>query len=218
MERYNGHVCITGSELIKSDDNPKGIISLANYSQLVNRNHIKVLRRGCYGTPALIDFDSLPLRYKQLYTATYGDPYRIMKDNYIAEHIERDVNAYNFYKNYRLDDGRSLPEERIEEYITNAEILAAINKIVNNRRAMRKALSGSQSGIWESIATTVADMDKTKYPHTLPANHVRLREKVKSYLKEGYTSLIHKGYCNKNTEKVNEEAKLWLLAKWAGID
>jgi len=217
MERYNGHVCITGSELIKSDDNPRGIISLANYSQLVNRNHIKVLRRGCYGTPALIDFDSLPLRYKQLYTVTYGDPYRIMKDNYIAEHIERDVNAYNFYKTYRLENDKSLPEERIEEYITNAEILAAINKIVNNRRAMRKALSGSQTGIWESITAAVADMDKVKYPHSLPSNPVRLREKVKTFLKEGYPSLIHKGYCNKNTEKINEDAKWWVLAMWSNM-
>lgn len=217
MERYQGKICILATQLIEDPDNPKGFISLANYKQLCHRGHINVTRRACYGTPALVDFDTLPLRYRQLYITSFGDPYKIMQDNFIATHIERDANAYSFYKNYRLDNGKSLPEERIEEYITNAEILSAIHKIVNNRRAMRKALSGSTHGIWENIAQAVADMDKEKYPHSLPTNHVRLREKVRSFINDGYESLIHKGYCNKNTEKVNEDAKLWLLARWANM-
>lgn len=217
MERHEGKVCILATEIIESPDNPKGFISINNYKQLCHRGHIKVARRACYGTPALVDFDSLPLRYRQLYISRLGDPYRIMKDNFISSYIVRDPNAYTYYRSYRLDDGRSLPDDKIEEYIINAEILSAVNKIVNDRKAIRKALSGSNKGIWENIATTVADMDKEKYPHTLPANHVRLREKLRAYLKEGYESLIHKGYCNKNTEKINGDARLWLLARWGGM-
>jgi hypothetical protein len=31
----------------------------------------------------------------------------------------------------------------------------------------------------------------------------------------GYEGLIHKGYCNKNSEKINDNAKLWVLARWS---
>ena len=40
----------------------------------------------------------------------------------------------------------------------------------------------------------------------------RLKEKYDKYKKNGNLSLIHAGYGNKNTEKINEDAKLWLLA------
>lgn len=224
MERHDGKLCISGSEFIESAENPNGIVSLANYKKLVMRSHIQVLRRACYGTPALIDWESLPLRYKQLYIARFGDPYKQMQDNYIASYIVRDAEAWLYYNDYRLDDGRSLPAERITEYVINAEILDAVSRIAADRKAMRKALSGSTKGIWETLAVQVAqlaeqvdELKNKKFPHTLPQNHVRLREKVKQFKADGYESLIHRGYCNKNTEKINDNARLWLLARWANM-
>ena len=53
-----------------------GIISKSNYDQLVSRKKIKVLQRGCLGTPALADFSSFPERFRRVMELTWKD--RIM--------------------------------------------------------------------------------------------------------------------------------------------
>ncbi|MEI6061735.1 MAG: kinase, partial [Bacteroidota bacterium] len=78
-----------------------------------------------------------------------------------------------------------------------------------------KDMGGKQAGLWESLSLTLSELDKKLYPHTLPENPVRLREKYMLYKRDGYLSLVHKGYGNKVAEKINDLAKLWLLSKWA---
>lgn len=74
---FNGTLCISGSELIISDKNPNGILSLSNYSTLQKRKRINVLRRGCCGSPALIEFDSLPQKYRTKWIEQNGKPTEI---------------------------------------------------------------------------------------------------------------------------------------------
>lgn len=42
----------------------------------------------------------------------------------------------------------------------------------------------------------------------------RLKPGVKEYEEMGYKALIHANFGNKNSEKVNNDAKQWLLARW----
>lgn len=218
MELYQGKWCISGSELIISPENPDGVMSIYTYKNLYLRGKITVLRRGCRNTPALIEFDSLPMRYQEQYLDKLGyDPRDAgVEKNGIAKSLERDETAREFFKKHVLANGERLTIEAQEEYSTNADILKTIHSMANNMRNFRNA-RGSRSGMWDILANELKELDQCRFPHSLPTNPVRLREKVTRYLNEGPTSLIHRGHGNKVAEKLSEEARRWLLARWSNM-
>ena len=74
MQQYNGVLCISGSELIRSEENPTGLMCGNTYRSLVTRKRINVIRRaGGEGRTALIEFKSLPVKYREAIQSRYGD-------------------------------------------------------------------------------------------------------------------------------------------------
>ena len=74
MEQYEGILCITGSELIRDDRNPDGLMSVYTACSLVQRNQLRRLRRASQGSPALYEYMSLPLKYRRAWEEKHGDP------------------------------------------------------------------------------------------------------------------------------------------------
>lgn len=74
MEQYEGILCITGSELIRDDRNPEGLMSLSCVKQQVLRGQLNRLRRASQGSPALYEYASLPLKYRRAWEEQHGDP------------------------------------------------------------------------------------------------------------------------------------------------
>lgn len=80
MEVYNGHICVTVAELTDSVSGEQ-IMSRENYDVLVRRKRLNILRPGKgLDSYALIEWASLPLRFKERYIAKYGDPERIIME------------------------------------------------------------------------------------------------------------------------------------------
>ena len=210
FEYYDNILAIYASSLYE-----KGITTLYNYRNLVNRGKINVVRRGCRNTPALVEYESLPQRFKTKINTLFGDPHKTTKNTQFKDYLNTDLKAIEFYNNYTLDDGTALPEKNQKEYTANAIILNAIDNITTNISAKRKALGGSNSKVWQKIADIVKELPKHTYPHSLPNNHRRLKQKLQDYKQGGYEALIHKGFCNSNSEKINDAAKFWLLSRWA---
>lgn len=212
MEFYEGNIaCISYSELTD------GIITESNYRNLCNRDKINVLRRGCYGTPALIEYDTLPQRIKDAVVEKYGSPYKMIPRNIVREVIAPDAEARKFFDHYRLTDGRLLPNATRDEYYANAIVLNAANLVANNRKLRVRSMGkGSISNVWLLISEAVNELSHEKYPHTLPTNDRRLKEKAASYRKGGYESLIHKNFCNKSAAKVDDDVKESLLIELIG--
>lgn len=211
MEYFNNILCVEGGWLYGEGD----VMTFSNYINLTKRGQVKQIRRGCKGTPSLIAYESIPERFKQVIVEKWGNPYEQVKHNQFSEKIEADNRAIDFYRSYVLTDGRLLPTENQTEYATNAAIINTINKVMADRKAMRRALGGSTSKLWIKVSITINELDRKQWPHSLPTNYRKLKERVKIYNEEGYDSLIHKGFCNNNSEKISEEAKLWMLARWA---
>jgi hypothetical protein len=207
----NSVLCVEGGALY---DEQYGIMSQSNYKQL-KRRYLETVRTGGNGRTALIAFESIPEKYKQKVISLFGDPYKAVKHNQFKNYLEQDTRAIEYYNDYTLDSGEALPEKNKKEYAANAAVLNAIHTITSQNTARRKALGGSKSKIWNKIAEVIQTLPKHTYPHTLPTNVRRLKQKLADYKFNGYESLIHKGFCNKNSEKVNEEAKLWILSRWA---
>lgn len=203
MEYHNNTLCIEAGWLIEN-----GIISENNYRRMQQRKHLNVVRRACRNTPALVAYESIPSRFKaDIIAKLGGDPYQIAKPNILEEHITTNSEASVFFESYRLSDGRRLPANTRLEYYNNAIILDAIHRIVVTKVARKKAMGGKMTHVWEHISEAVRGLDRTKYPHALPEYPLRLKDRYRIYIKEGYESLIHKNFTNNHAAKINDEVK-----------
>lgn len=210
FEYYQNNIlCVQANWLVDAE-----IVTLFNYRALVSRGHLKRLQLGGNGRKALIQFDTMRSDIKNKVIELAGDPYAKVTTITFTDYILDDQKAYEFFRNYTLDSGEALPERNIKEYCCNASIANAINTIVNSKLAQRKALAGSKVNVWERIAEVVSELPKHTYPHSLPRNQRILRDKVKQYLNDGYGVFIHKAFGSKNAEKINDDAKSFVLARW----
>lgn len=219
FEYFNNQLCVEARWLID-----EGIMTKSNYDMLRHRGLIDVVRRACLNTPALVAYESLPERFKKKIKAKVGDPYKLVHKGKLRSLIAPDATARKYYREYIMDNGEHLPETAQVEYRTNAEILNAIHKIVVDKPT-RARIIGKSTGLWPAIAKAVLNLDKTAFKHTLPDNYRRLQERYRKYKAKdnskydriGYESLIHGNWCNKNSEKINDEAKVWVLSRWTSM-
>ena len=188
-----------------------GIMTESNYKQLVLRKKVKVLQRGCLGTPALADFSSFPERFRRVMETVFGDPKAERSTNALDEFLGQDTKAMEYYSSYEVDDNRYLPAETIKEYYANACVLNAVHLLLNSRRSLQKMCGGTVKAYWPTIAQNVMDLDREQYPHSLPLNDRRLKDRYNQYQKGGYEVLIHKNFCNNNSAKVAEDAQQALM-------
>lgn len=185
----------------------EGIITKDAYHKLTQRQNIRVVRRGCANTPALVAYESIPERFRRLIEQKVGDPYKMVKVNQVESHIKPNTEASKLFETFRLPDGRFLRAETQREYYANAQVLDAIHRLISDKKAKRAALGHRASRAWEQIAEGVMELDRTKYPHNLPANPRRLEEKYKQYMHEGPECLIHRNFMSKNAAKIDDDVK-----------
>lgn len=181
------------------------------YDHYVRRYpHVRLRKGGGPGCPALLSYDLLRSDIKERIVEKYGNVKEANRRNKIMELIEPDFKASTFFANYQFDDGNGIKAERQREYNANAMVLNAITRFVNDTSSRQKALGNRNTRLWEVVCEAVNTLDEKQYPHTLPTNATRLREKYKNYHDHGYLQLIHKGTGNNNARRVNEDVK-WLI-------
>ena len=109
MELYNNLLCLTIDEVIPS------IFRRDNFYYHVKKGNVRMAReaRGL-GHYALIEYDSLPARFKAKYIEVYGaDAHEIMAKETKSAFV-LDGKTREFYTEYLLENGEHLPEGRIE--------------------------------------------------------------------------------------------------------
>ena len=192
IERYNGHVGISGSWLAST-------VGQANYNSWLTRGHIRSLRRGGNGRTALIDWMSMGTRLKsQVMEALGGDPLAMTRVSLLRQIVERrerellDQGAYEYYSHVTGKDGRYLKPEKVTELWNSARILDAIGELLEEKR--RAAEMGrvrlNIKKEFEALAVEI-DQNLVEYPNTLPVSGDRLRKKYNEYKVHGYEVLVH---------------------------
>ena len=212
MEYYNNVLCVEAGWLI----NDAAIITENNYKNLVTRDQINVVRRGCLNTPALVAYDSIPERFRMLITEKYGDPRKAISTNLLVEKIEHDTKASDYFSDYLLPNRLHLKPPVQLEYYTNAILLQACHRMINDRRSFRRSRGGNAPRMWDELSRLIEDLSSATYPHSLPANARRLEDRYKRFIAEGYQSLIHRNFCNKSAAKVNDDIKESMLTELIG--
>lgn len=204
-------ICVHATLLIN-----EGVISKAYYDQLVYQKKINRVQLGGNGRPALIEYTSIPYKYRQKIEAIVGfDPTQINKQSTFENEIQPDPQAVEFFTTYKLPTGAYLPEATQLEYITNAEVIQAVHRVATIRAQKLRKLGNTTRNVWTTVSNSVNSLNKNKYPHTLPANERRLKDRVNRFLEEGYMSLVHKNFCNSNAEKITGAAADWILAYYS---
>lgn len=196
-------------ELTRSDDG-EAVMSRSAYDHLVTRGRVNVLRPGKgLGSYALIEYHSLPERFRLRFEAKYGNPEKIMKQEDMP--LAADSEAQKYYHEYLLPNGEHLPEDKQTEYTLNARVLNALREMRGTQKAMRRAYNNNTPVIWSNIFATAEELRKA-YGHTLPKSEARLRDKLRQYTKEGYACLVSGKFCNANTLKITKAAGRQIVA------
>jgi hypothetical protein len=209
FETYNNSLCVHASWMIESN-----FVSKPSYDKLQRSFKLRVLRRGCKGTPALVEYISIPANIRQkIMDVTGGNPLEFHQKNAFENKLMQNDKAHSFFYNYTTSNGKALPSKRIQEYIANAIVLEALGKEYDAYMAKRNALVSKDASFWKKMIELIAGLHT--YPHALPMHPRRLQAKLEEYKNKGFESLIHAGFDNSNSEKINEEAKMFVVAQWA---
>lgn len=220
MIYYNGILCIEGSKLIKSEENPNGIINAGTLTSLVCRMKKRgielKMRRGGYTNESIYAFEILPKRYRDAYIKQFGDLRKGTKTSSFLTKIKFDDKALKFFGTHLIDTGKHLPDDVIRQYANEASIFNALADRKAELEHGRARLGRRLTGFW---STALDDIDNDeiyeRYPHQLPTNVRSLERKFSRYIKEGYDGLISQKYGNTNPIKITEEAGKWLIARFA---
>ncbi len=211
MELYNGKYCISHAELTD------GIMSVSLIKKWVMEGRIEQARRGCRGSEALYVADSLPTKYRIEVMRRYPDLQAQAEYKEFADSIITDTAAEAFYAEYKIDGVRGLSYDKQREYTNNATILAAFHDLLQRCASMRGKLGKrvNLGGFWEARAKMLPRI-ADNYPHTLPENARRLREKHDEFYRGGkpnYEVLISRKFQNSNAAKVASEEQQAMIMR-----
>lgn len=208
MEWFGNKIAVTMYDLTRSDDG-EAVMKMHQYEYLIKSEQVNILQRACRCKKALIEYSSLPERFRTRFEVKYGDPDKIMTQEKIV--LQADPSAQKFYHDYLLSSGDHLPEQQQEEYTLNARVLNSLREMLNTQKAMRRACNNNTPIIWSNIFAA-AEQLREAYGHTLPKSEARLRDKLRQYSKEGYGCLVSGKFCNGNTLKITKEAGRQIIA------
>ena len=213
MEFYNKILCVTFEELTGGEE---PVIKPNTLAQNVCRGNIQCARQGKgEGNYALYVYASLPKKYRMRFVEKYGDPKEVLERQELRDYVQVDEEARRFYESFEYDlNGvqTRLSQKLIDEYTQNASVLKMLQARMNELQATTHALGGGRrSDLW-TIVFKQSEKLREAFGHTLPKNLARLKEKMSSFKKEGYPSLISGKIGNKNTLKITEEAGRRLIA------
>ena len=211
MEYYNKTLCVTFDELTSG-----GIISGSTLMKNVQRGNIQCARQGKgEGNYALYVYASLPMKYRIMFEAKYGNPSDVLKAQELKDCVKEDSDARLFFESFEYDlNGvqTRLSQKLIDEYTMNASVVRYLCEHLNRLIVSTHALGGGRrSDLWD-IVFTQSEKLREVTSHTLPKNLSRLKEKMSQFKKSGYESLISGKVGNKNTLKITEDAGRRLIA------
>lgn len=199
MEFYGNIRCISARDLID-----EGIITEACYRNWVNRDRIKVVRRGggATGNYALIAVSSLPSSCLEKVNERWPGGPEMDLHHWILSNYELDQAAVTWFMDWAAKyPSNRATDELAMKYAVNASVLNCCIRLYENAR-VRKRLMGEGAYKWDMMATTIETL-REEFGHDLPASTLRFRKKVNEYRKYGYECLITGKFGNQNKRKVD---------------
>lgn len=184
---------------------------------------IKKVQKGGNGRQMYIDFDSLSKEVQD----SMGDPRKMRHP--LLSFFEFDATAVRYYTDFRFEDGTPLKESFKEEYITNASVLIAAEKLRQARLTEWKKLRKTTGrGLMPSIITDITTFNEFlpkvyNTTHTIPSSHRGFDRVWKPFFHSfddglNFESLISGKLKNQNRKLMTDEMMALLNDMFAGQD
>jgi len=206
FEYYQNTLCLSSSCLVN-----EGFISQTNLKNLVNRGKIKKLTIGGNGRKALVAYESIPDRFKKVIREKVGDPYASVKNIVFSDYMVWDQDAEFYFRDYRLDDGSELPEEKQKEYTHQAIMFNAVQHIATNVVVQKRF--GGKKQMWDRMLEAIGNLPET-WLHTRYKNVVSFKRAIAKYQDEGYGSIVSGKWLNSNPSKIVGEVADFILSQY----
>lgn len=212
FEFQQNTLCITSSWLWEND-----ILSKANYNWLCSTNKIKRMITGGNGRKSLVIYESIPDRFKPAIRTILkdkymiDDPYASVKHIIYSDYMVWDHSADQYFKEYLLDNGTRLPEEKQREYTHQAIIFnAAIH--ISTHVVVQKRFGGKKQ-MWDRMIEAIQKLPPT-WMHTRYTNVLSFKRAIKKYEDEGYGSIVSGKWLNSNPSKIVDDVADFILSQY----
>lgn len=219
MQYYNGVLCIEAKNYYHEYDGDRpgeGNVLKANYvtyrtyKEQQQTGKLKVVRAGKgKGNHALIDFDSIPAKYRDQICKDVKNPEREAIVRPLIDRVKTDYNAFTFFTDYIYPNGKRIPTDKVDNiklWTNNSSIMNALAEQYAEHITQRtKQGKGPLNSLFfQNAATAIASEQlNNAYPHNLPRNPIRLKEKFFEYQKQSYAAFIKNLVDNSNAVKIN---------------
>ncbi|WP_348814106.1 hypothetical protein [Flavobacterium maritimum] len=207
FEYQQNTLCVASSWLYETAN----LFSEGYYHKLVQRGKIKRLTTGGNGRKAWVAYESLPDRFKKIIREREGDPYASVKNINFRDYMDWDHNAEHYFRDYLLDNGSHLPEEKQQEYTHQAIMFNAVKHIATNV-VVQKRFGGKQQ-MWDRMLEAISNLPET-WMHTRYKNVVSFKRAIKKYEDEGYGSIVSGKWLNSNPSKIVDEVADFILSQY----
>lgn len=226
LEMYKGKVAIAAKDYFHkySEGAGKGTVLKENcvsyntYTKQCQNNKITILRQAHgEGNYALIEFTSLPEKYKAQYRDLITDIKKEQESLRFDNYLEDDLSARDFFTSFRYADGSAIPTNRVDNitlWTNNASACNAITRALQQHCEMRTKAGRRPilSSFYEAAAKWLCSEHlQEKLYHNLPINGRSLRRKHEAYKKDGYEALVKNVKGNTNARKITDELLNLLL-------
>ena len=180
---------------------------------------LSIAKRGINGN-TLIDVKSIkrPERRAAIEAAFGSIEAESAKESFMDVVI--DDKAREFFKEYtytdKSDEERHLPEEIQLQYVNEASLLNMFTRVYYKQIEAR--IGNGKKVQKKAFFTACAEYAKIlskKYHNKLPSNPRVFERNFFDYESNGYRSIVSKLYGKNNSEKLTEEAKSWLVARYS---
>lgn len=211
MEYLNNKLCLEYDEFVPN------IMCKNTYDRYKQRGTITVHGLGGNGRKVLIEYETLPEKYRVAVVAKYGDPYEHVTKQPLLDAVKWDNEAEKYYLEYVLPNGDKLPSSPISEegkkqidyvhrYTQAASWLNMLIRLTSDKVALKRELNLTLEKFWQAT-TEVIKVENVN----LPGNPKRLKEKIRIYKDGGYEVLVeaHK-FGNDFSKKIDEDGEALL--------
>lgn len=206
FEFQHNTLCVSSSWLWNA-----AIMTEGNYKKLCSLGKIKKLTIGGNGRKALVAYESIPDRFKKLIREKVGDPYASVKNIVFSDYMDWDHEAEHYFRDYLLDNGQHLPEEKQKEYTHQAVMFNAVKHIATNVVVQKRF--GGKKQMWDRMLEAIGNLPET-WMHTRYKNVLSFKRAIKKYEDEGYGSIVSGKWMNSNPSKIIDEVADFILSQY----
>lgn len=212
-----GRLLVEFSELVGED-----MLSKPAYDKACRVGRITVVQKGGNGHPALIDWSSLPERYKAIVRHHLGgDPEELAQQQHVERHLLLLPEDEQCIEGFRGSNGLGLAEGKRQQLRKAAAImhmLATADAVMREggTRAMLATFGMPAMQLKQAVLAYVK-ANRSRLPAQFPTSFSRLEARKRAYLaakatgQPGATTLIHGGQGNANRAKLHTEEQRRVL-------